>query len=235
MLNHHPSIEMLTDYAAGSLTLPHAMCIATHVELCTDCQQQVEKLELLGGQLLNQHPQEQRNLEALKNALFNKLAEQPSDAIEATNRQPKDNEKTAFSSPTTGYRVPRSLRQFVTQAYDDLTWMRLSPSFKIATLYNEKGGPQVSLTRVKAGAYMPTHTHTGDEVTLVLEGAFSDESGMYRKGDFVCRDARHKHKPVVSKDAECICLTVLDAPIEFTGWFTRLLNPLIRRHHPQSS
>ncbi len=235
MLNHHPSIEMLTDYAAGSLTLPHAMCIATHVELCPECQQQVNKLELLGGQLLTDEKQEQRSLEGLKNALFTRLQEAPEQTQTTAEKGIQTAPQPAQHTNGLGYKVPRSLKQFVTQAYDDLTWMRLSPSFKIATLLNEKGGPQISLTRVKAGAHMPTHTHTGDEITLVLEGAFSDESGMYRKGDFVCRDASHKHKPIVTKDAECICLTVLDAPIEFTGWFTRLLNPLIRRHHPLSS
>lgn len=229
MTNYHPSIEMLTDYAAGSLVLTHSLCVSTHLEHCHDCQQQIRKLEMLGSHLFDQTPTEDRQLHNLKNSFFDKLMKQPKVETRV--------EKSLQEKSTTKwdeYQIPSSLRQFITKSYDDLNWMRLSPSFKIATLYNKEGGAQIALTRVKAGAHMPTHTHTGDEITLVLEGAFSDESGVYRQGDFINRDASHKHKPIVTKDAECICLTVLDAPIEFTGWLARLLNPIIRRYHPYS-
>ncbi|MGO2354936.1 MAG: ChrR family anti-sigma-E factor [Marinomonas foliarum] len=230
MINYHPSIETLTDYAAGSLPLAHSLCVSTHIEHCQECQQQIRKLEMLGSHLFEQAKTENRRLSSLKDSFFQKLAEQP----EPVDLDKPETSEVPAQSWNDDYRIPRSLRQFIKSSYDDLNWMRLSPSFKIATLYNEEGGAQVALTRVKAGAHMPTHTHTGDEITLVLEGAFSDESGVYRQGDFINRDASHKHKPIVTKDAECICLTVLDAPIEFTGWLTRLLNPIIRRHHPYS-
>lgn len=235
MTRYHPSIEMLTDYAAGSLPLAHSLCVSAHLEHCHECQQQVRKLEMIGSHLFNQARTEHHHLDSLKESVLRKLATQPEsqqetemvmaepDAAEATEEKLWDN-----------YKIPNSLRQFISHSYEELNWMRLSPSFKIATLHNEKGGAQIALTRVKAGAHMPHHTHTGEEITLVLEGAFSDESGIYHKGDFISRDASHKHKPIVTKDAECICLTVLDAPIEFTGWLARLLNPIIRRYHPYS-
>ncbi|WP_111639058.1 ChrR family anti-sigma-E factor [Marinomonas shanghaiensis] len=229
MIHYHPSIEILTDYAAGSLPLAHSLCVSTHLEHCPECQQQIRKLEMLGSHLFDQVQTEHRQLSNLKDSFFKNLAQQPSPK-EKHKVSPQEDKAIRWDD----YAIPRSLRQFITKSYDDLTWTRLSPSFKIATLYNEEGGAQVALTRVKAGAHMPTHTHTGDEITLVLQGAFSDESGIYRQGDFINRDASHKHKPIVTKDAECICLTVLDAPIEFTGWLTRLLNPIIRRYHPHS-
>ena len=229
MIHYHPSIETLTDYAAGSLPLAHSLCVSTHVEHCQECQQQIRKLEMLGSHLFDQAGTHSRQLNHLKDRFFKQLEEHTLEEndIEKHAQEPNSNHWG-------DYNIPSSLRQFITKSYDDLTWLRLSPSFKIATLYNEEGGAQIALTRVKAGAHMPTHTHTGNEITLVLEGAFSDESGVYRQGDFINRDASHKHKPIVTKDAECICLTVLDAPIEFTGWFARLLNPIIRRYHPYS-
>lgn len=232
MINYHPSIEILTDYAAGSLPLAHSLCVSTHLEHCNECQQQIRKLETLGAHLFDQGHTEPRQLSNLKDSFFKRLTEEPEDLLESSqaNKKPVNEDVMQWDD----YKIPNSLRQFITKGYNELNWMRLSPSFKIATLYNEEGGAQVALTRIKAGAHMPVHTHTGDEITLVLQGAFSDESGVYRKGDFINRDASHKHQPIVTKDAECICLTVLDAPIEFTGWFARLLNPLIRRYHPHS-
>ncbi|MFT2098497.1 ChrR family anti-sigma-E factor [Marinomonas sp. 2405UD66-6] len=233
MTLYHPSIEMLTDYAAGSLPLAHSLCVSAHLEHCRECQQQVRKLEMVGSHLFDQAVTDHHHLNSLKESLLKKLTQaeskQDEEVLQAT-IEPKTTEEKFWDN----YKIPNSLRQFISNSYEELNWMRLSPSFKIATLHNEKGGAQIALTRVKAGSHMPHHAHTGEEITLVLEGAFSDESGVYRKGDFISRDASHKHKPIVTKDAECICLTVLDAPIEFTGWLARLLNPIIRRYHPYS-
>lgn len=229
MLNYHPSIEMLTDYAAGSLPLAYSLSVATHLECCPECRQQVRKLEALGAHLFDQETTKQHTLTDLKASFFHKLNnEKPLTKIESETKE--THQKNWFDD----YKIPASLRQFVKNSYNDLSWMSLSPSVKIATLCDEDG-VQVSLTRIKAGAHIPTHTHTGEEITLVLEGAFSDEKGVYSRGDFISRNAKHKHKPMVTKDAECICLTVLAAPIEFTGWITRLLNPVMRRYHPYAA
>jgi len=51
---HHPTLEHLSDYASGSLRLSHALCIAAHVEHCSSCRQQVQKLSGLGGNILSE-------------------------------------------------------------------------------------------------------------------------------------------------------------------------------------
>jgi putative transcriptional regulator len=128
-------------------------------------------------------------------------------------------------------RIPRALQQFISDDYESLDWHYVSPSIQAAKLCIDSNGSKVEMIRIKAGGQVPSHTHTGDEYTMLLEGSFSDESGIYKAGDFVVRDGRHKHKPMVTKDRECICLTVTDSPIEFTGFFTRWLNPFLRRSH----
>lgn len=225
MIKHHPTPEMLTDYASGSLRLSHALCVAAHIEQCEKCQRQVGQLESLGAQLFeSQTPNVKQSNDTLKSKVFDLIEQLPSDnAITVAESRP--------NVCSDGYRVPRTLRQFINSHYGELQWAALSPSIKFTTLLKDKDGSQIALSRVKAGGKMPHHRHTGEELTVVLEGAFSDESGLYRKGDFVSRDNRHKHKPMVTKDAECICLMVLDAPIEFTGLLSRLLNPLVKRNH----
>src|SRR5690606_24367164 len=90
-------------------------------------------------------------------------------------------------------------------------------------------GFQVALQRIAAGARVPTHTHGGTELTVILSGGFSDELGVYHAGDFIARDPSHKHSPTALQNEDCICLTVLDAPIKFTGW-QRLFNPFMHWH-----
>ncbi|RDL45419.1 anti-sigma factor [Marinomonas piezotolerans] len=225
MLCYHPSLDMLTDYSSGSLSLPHALGVSAHLDQCADCREQLRRLNTLGAELFahQETTAPEAKLDSLKASLMEKIGQQP---------QPTERRAPAVDERLRS--IPASLRRLIPNGYDELDWMSLTPSFKLAMLSNEPGGAQVALSRIKAGAHMPTHTHTGNEITLVLSGAFSDEDGVYRKGDFICRNDDDKHRPRVTKDAECICLIVLDAPIEFTGWFTRLLNPIMRRFHPST-
>jgi len=248
MLNHHPSPEILTDYASGSLRLSHALCLAAHMEHCQSCRQQAERLSTLGAEIFSQQAPKVTAAQCgqLKERVFAMLDDtvppQPNNsslpisssaASGGTGKVMDPHASLQTTASNDEYTVPKSLKQFIERSYKELEWVSVSPSIKIATLLKDKDGAQIALSRVKAGGKMPHHRHTGDELTVVLEGSFSDESGIFRKGDFISRDSRHKHKPMVTKDAECICLMVLDAPIEFTGWFTRWLNPLLRRNHAQ--
>ncbi|MFL0796396.1 MAG: ChrR family anti-sigma-E factor [Cellvibrionaceae bacterium] len=229
----HPSPEVLADYASGALRLSHALCVATHIELCSSCKAEVQKLQSLGGQLLEEQfessPQSQQASESLvdmKSSLLDSL-----DDYDNLDSAEEISPITAIAEPaedSSGYRIPSTLRQFITENYDRLEWSVISTSIKIATLCKDKDGTQVALTRVKPGGKMPHHSHTGDEITVVLEGSFSDEDGLYKKGDIVFRKADEKHSPVVTNDGECICLAVMEGPIQFTGFFTRWLNPLMR-------
>ena len=65
-------------------------------------------------------------------------------------------------------------------------------------------------------------------MTLVLQGGFSDADGDYNAGDFIYRSLNEAHSPRAFADEDCICLAVLDAPLRFTGWKYRWMNPFLR-------
>jgi putative transcriptional regulator len=127
--------------------------------------------------------------------------------------------------------LPRCLHQFIKTRYEDISWKRLSSDIHNYELCRDQNNAKVELLRIKPGGTSGTHSHMGDEYTVILEGSFSDESGLYHQGDFLVRDSRHQHTPVATIDKECICLAVTEAPIQLTGFFGRLLNPLIRRSY----
>ncbi|WP_254682290.1 hypothetical protein [Marinomonas sp. FW-1] len=98
MINYHPSIETLTDYAAGSLPLAHSLCVSTHIEHCSECQQQIRKLEMLGTHLFEQAKTEKRRLDSLKDSFFQKLAELPEqDILKKSKRQQSQNKAGKMS------------------------------------------------------------------------------------------------------------------------------------------
>lgn len=227
MLSCHPSLDMLTDYSSGSLTLAHSLAVSAHLDQCAHCREQVKRLNMIGAEMLSSQvePVPTTQMSALKANVLAKITAQ-SDAPVA------DEPRHDTSMIEALKHIPASLRRYIPEGYDKLKWMSLTPSFKLATLTNESSGQQVALSYIKAGAAMPYHTHTGDEITLVLSGAFSDDEGLYREGDFIRRGDEDHHQPRVTKDADCICLIVLDSPIEFTGRLSRLFNPVMRYFHP---
>jgi putative transcriptional regulator len=83
--------------------------------------------------------------------------------------------------------------------------------------------------RIKAGRSIPSHTHRGPEVTLVLDGGFSDQRGHYSRGDVCVADDTVEHRPVADPDGECLCLALSGGPIRFKGWLGSLLAPFMRR------
>ncbi len=75
---------------------------------------------------------------------------------------------------------------------------------------------------------MPSHTHAGLELTLVLQGGFCDRTGHFLRGDVAEADSDVDHRPVADDDGPCLCLAVTDAPLRLTGRVGRMLNPFVR-------
>ena len=83
------------------------------------------------------------------------------------------------------------------------------------------------LLRIPAGRPVPTHSHGGLELTLVLSGAFSDATGTYSRGDLQEADENIDHQPHAALGEDCICLAVTDAPLRLKSLAARMVQPLI--------
>lgn len=220
MSAHHPDDMTLMNYAAGSLSLPQALAVSVHLCFCHECRELVKNFNHLGGALL----------ETIKPASTD---DQAFDALMATlephtpTRAPKQNvapeENTRIAQHYTN-----PLLRYLPAPLNDLPWQRQTKEiskFDLTSIISVKGF-QVALQKISAGAKVPTHTHKGFEYTVILSGSFSDELGVYHQGDFIARDASHHHSPTALQNEDCICLTVLNAPLKFTGWY-RILNPFM--------
>lgn len=80
-----------------------------------------------------------------------------------------------------------------------------------------------SLLRIPAGRAMPRHGHDGQELTLILSGAFEDERGHYSAGEIVFADAAIEHRPRVTGDGECVCLVVESGRPRLRTWWGRAI------------
>jgi putative transcriptional regulator len=216
MPTHHPGDDLLIAYAAGSQEEPVALVVATHLALCPRCRKEVARLEELGGVLLEAQEPEALGEDSLKRVLA-RLDEAAADAPARPERE------ITKVDPL----VPRPLRDYVGDGFDRLDWTSFR-GLKKVELLPEAPGFRTRLMRIKSGTAMPTHTHEGTELTLVLAGGFSDEQGHYLRGDIAEADPSVDHRPVADPGEDCLCLAVTDAPLRLTGRFGRLLNPFLR-------
>jgi putative transcriptional regulator len=125
-------------------------------------------------------------------------------------------------------RLPALLQRLMKGDFSELSWNKITSSLRISYLKTGDPGYEFALYHIKAGGKIPEHTHRGSEMTLILQGGFSDAAGSYHEGDFLFREASDTHAPTALQSEDCICLAVLDAPLRFTGWKYRWMNPFLQ-------
>lgn len=209
----HPSDELLVAYGAGSLDEATALLVATHLALCPCCRDVVEKVEFMGGVMLDDLPPSDLAADALASVL-NRL------------ESPAPRRKAAPVPPALAA-FPAPLRTYLGSGLDGLPWQKLSAGMEQAVLL-DTGVARARLFRIAEGVAIPEHGHEGMELSLVLQGAFSDHAGHYRRGDVASADGETVHRPVVEGGETCLCLTVTDAPLYLTGLLGRLMNPFLK-------
>ena len=84
------------------------------------------------------------------------------------------------------------------------------------------------MLRIAPGHGVPQHSHRGTELTLVLEGGFSDITGHYVRGDIQVADQELDHQPVADDHVACICLAVTSDHLRLTGPLGRIIDPFLR-------
>lgn len=215
---HHPNPEDLMEYAAGSQHEPLALLIATHLALCPECRRELRRLEALGGELIEELPAEPMSAGALDRLLAR--LEAPEAASPASSRAPSP-------SGRTDELLPQPLRGYVGKSLDRLAW-HARGGVAEAELLPDFPGYKTRLLRIRPGTVLPTHTHKGNEYTIVLAGGFSDQDGHYLRGDVAVADSTVTHRPVADPVGECLCLAVTDGPLRLTGPVGRLLNFFVR-------
>ena len=215
MIDRHPNPNLLVEYSSGSLPLAPSIAITAHLEFCSSCRSNLDSLQQIGGDLLTQ-----AQATPVSNGLLNSVLDQINNEAQHEGFTP-----TSAEIDAVGADLPPSVRRLLPEG--DLAWKLLSSSLKVATLSVGEDTYELALHRILAGGKAPKHNHRGQEITVVLTGTFSDEDGVYQPGDFVVRNPGDVHRPIAAQNQDCICLSVLAAPIQLLG-LKRLANPFLR-------
>ena len=211
--NHHLDHSTILAYAAGTLNEAFTVVTASHIAVCHSCRDAVRAAEALGGELLSGMDDPSvsadcraRTLAALEQATLHRL--------------PVPAPKSQFPAPLA--------RLISARSFEDIAWKTKAPGvsmFDLKLPAQAKG--QLKLLRIAAGRAMPAHGHGGEEITLVLKGAYRDHMGRFARGDVADLDEEIEHKPIVEIDGDCICLMATERPTRFKSLAARIIQPFV--------
>ena len=210
-ISHHFDDATLIAYSSGTLNKGMALLVESHLEMCEHCMEQVQTSNRIGGDLL-------RQIEpvAMKSGSLDQILSMLDD-VEL---------EVSSVSRSRSAEVPASLAEHIGDDLDALEWKTMGLGVQ---QYDLKlgGAGAARLLRIQPGVSVPHHTHTGNELTLILRGSYSDEIGRFQIGDVADLDDQLEHQPIVDTEHECICLIATDAPLKFSGLMGKLVQPFI--------
>ncbi|WP_017092418.1 ChrR family anti-sigma-E factor [Vibrio splendidus] len=231
MIKHHPNVAILKDFVDGTLADSVSLIVSSHVELCEHCQQQVSMLTAQAADSVfesdtSAFESDTSGLQLSDSEMdaflsddgefdFDAIAQITADSSQAIEVTPEVQQVTVAD---TTFTIPRALNSVARK-----DWMNLGKISRARLDFDDEAH-HTSLLHIDKDGQVPCHTHKGFEITLLLEGSFEDEMGVYNKGDFIWLDGDHTHQPATKEG--CVCLTVSSDALYFTKGVSQLFNPL---------
>jgi putative transcriptional regulator len=213
-IQHHPSEATLLAFASGTLWPAGRLILRAHLAKCSRCRADVGLAEAIGGTLLDGLPPAPLGPNA-----FGRLMERLDGEHCSTSR-----ELPVGRPDSPGLLV--SAAPLAELASARLRW--LAPGLRHAVLLRGSEEGTLRLLRAAPGTALPSHTHNGAELTLVIDGAFSDGLSRYSPGDLAEAEEGVFHQPIAEGRVDCVCLIATEGRLRFDGWLYRLFGTLAR-------
>jgi putative transcriptional regulator len=221
--NEAPLEELISSYAQGDL-LPcaHAL-VASHLWLNHKSRQFASLLEQREVQKnfiplqddLAQQPLKSRELRLTRESRLGAIFSHKLDSVQTSAQLDSDASCTV---------IPKPLQRYLGNTVEQLAHKRKFLLWGVHTYsFTTEQGEDAAIYWIDAGVKMPHHTHEGSEITLVLKGSFSDETGVYRRGDVAIAGEELDHNPKADAVEGCICFAITDAPLRLTGRIGRMV------------
>ena len=206
-IKHHLTEPLLMGYAAGTLPEAFNLVVATHISMCDTCRAALAEYDAVGGEVMLDVPPVNMADDALAAtmALIDGTAQ-------ASPKKPSPRSNGIFPAP---------LRDYVNGDAGAVKWRKIGGGVSQMILPTSNDA-SVRLLHIPAGTAVPDHGHRGTELTLVLQGAFVDETDRFGTGDVEVANEDLNHKPIAEEGLDCICLAATDAPLRFNGLLPRL-------------
>jgi putative transcriptional regulator len=210
-ITHHPAPESLMSCSAGSMPEAFAAVMASHIAMCPTCRGDLAVMEQIGT------------------VLFDEIASTPvSRPIALDARRDVGPRRGDEKQLRSGGSIPQPLVKALGNSLDQVSWTHIGPGiWQHRIALSRRGRGSLRLIKVDPGRSLPEHGHSGSELTLVLRGAFRDESGSYNVGDVADMGQDVEHAPIADADQGCICLVATEGQMRFKGRIARLVQRFV--------
>lgn len=213
MIKLHPNSQQLSEFAQGQCDPGVALIISAHIDMCRCCRQKLASIE---AELAREAMAEKAPADPAFDSMLANILQMPAASGIEVPLQPQKLELDGRE-----FVLPRSLQRYASKING---WSHLAGKLWQAKVDLGIDG-RADFIYMEKGGSVPEHTHRGSELTLVLDGEFSDGVHDYDTGDFIARDSQHVHTPHTDADEGCLVFSILDKPLHFTSGIARLLNP----------
>ncbi len=215
MVRHHPDSETLMAYASGNLAEGFSLVVAVHLAACVACRDAAYQFDAVGGVLLDDLPPAALATDSFARTM-SRIGEQAPDTAPA---------KRAAFNPTKWWEWPPLDSYLGSRA--PRFWRPLGLGIGYSPIKRRgTSGASSILLRIAPGAALLDHGHAGMEMSIVLEGGYTDAQSRFGVGDFSTNDTEVRHKPVADSDEYCVTLVGLGGPLQFGGAAVRLMQAL---------
>ncbi len=219
MTNFHPTDNQLVEFSAGNLDWALGIAVSAHIHLCPQCKKKVIEYNSIGGAALTQAKPVAIADDAFAQVM-SKIKQSPAPQPEHTKTQ------AGICATARKECLPPVVKKLLPKD-KPLKWSFASPSVRAARLQTGQSDYEVCFHKIKRGGKVAEHDHAALEITLVLEGSFSDDKGNYVAGDFLVKQPGEIHRPMAAQDQDCLCLTIVAGPVQLTGLLGKVVNPFL--------
>lgn len=213
-IRHHLDDSTLMSFVAGSLPEPLSAVAAVHISMCDQCARERKNLEKIGAVLLDMVPGSRCG--------HAKVRSRP-----ARNGHRSSYDGTSAAHLGKTVRVPAAVHELLSNRdLEAVAWKKLGFGvWHLPLDCSADATGYLRLLKVAPGRVMPEHGHGGSELTLLLEGAYLDETGEYRTGDVADLGDDIEHKPIADPVEGCVCLVASDSKAHFKGLIGKMVQP----------
>lgn len=221
-----PLDALLVNFAAGRLCPQEELLVSAARQLNPDIRARIAQFEALGAQAMCAAEPAPVQADCLAKVMEKIGGCTPVKACSPESKSPCPDAPAELDIPGTVYALITALC-----ASQPQRWRRMKRGVSHMELHLAVATPvrkKLQLMKLAPHQATPPHGHGGTEITLVLQGSFTDSLGTFQKGDVVVlTDPQLIHQPQAG-DEGCICLTLTESLLRFRDPFTRVMNAFWR-------
>ena len=211
---------LLMEYAAGTLDLAQTLIVSAHLNMSPAARRMVKDCECVGGALMDKSCEPVAMNDGSLESVLNRLEAK------------QTNQETARSAAVfpQDVHMPSCIEEYIVcRTGSNLRWRSVYPGVQTFLLPLECRRSAAHVFRFEPGHSAPKHSHGGLEITLVLDGAFSDGEDFHQQGSLMVMDLGDApHAPKACNTNGCVCITVSSGDLHMVNPLLRMLSSFFR-------